>query len=78
MPVLASQARTLLSGDAERMRSPSLVQCSSRIAFLWPGRKGLILKEKSISVVQMGVVTFGEIRRSSQRCRSETVNNQEN
>ena len=35
-PVRASQARTDLSGEADRMRSPSVVQCTSRTAFLWP------------------------------------------
>lgn len=35
-PVTASQARTLLSGLADTMRSPSEVQCSSSTAFLWP------------------------------------------
>jgi hypothetical protein len=35
-PVTASQARTLLSGLADTMRSPSDVQCSSSTAFLWP------------------------------------------
>lgn len=35
-PVRASQALTVLSGDADRSRSPSGVQCSSSTAFLWP------------------------------------------
>ena len=40
-PVSASQARTVLSGDADTSFSPSVLQCSSRTAFLWPARQGL-------------------------------------
>ena len=35
-PESVSQARTVLSGEAEIIFSPSEVQCSSRIAFLCP------------------------------------------
>lgn len=35
-PVVESQARTVLSGLADTMCSPSDVQCSSNTAFLWP------------------------------------------
>ena len=39
-PVSASQARTVLSGDADTSFSPSALQCSSRTAFLWPAWQG--------------------------------------
>lgn len=35
-PLAMSHARTDLSGDAVMIRSPSDVQCSSTMAFLWP------------------------------------------
>ena len=37
-PERVSQARTVLSGDAEMILSPSVVQWSSNMAFLWPVR----------------------------------------
>ena len=41
-PVLVSQALTVMSGEAVITRSPSVVQCKSRIAFLCPAGKALL------------------------------------
>ena len=54
-PVRASQARTDLSGEADRMRSPSVVQCTSRTAFLWPA-VGRVTSESRVMSVGGGVV----------------------
>ncbi len=44
-PVAASQARTDLSGDALSTRSPSVVHCTSRTAFLCPTQHEIELDE---------------------------------
>lgn len=41
-PVCVSQARVLLSGEQEIIRSPSGVQCNSSTAFLWPADVGFL------------------------------------
>ena len=49
-PVAASHARTDLSGDALSTRSPSVVHCTSRTAFLCPAHHIEVLPRRVLSV----------------------------
>lgn len=55
-PVLVSQALTVMSGEAVITRSPSVVQCKSRIAFLCPA--GNVLLNLTFSTWIQALPTF--------------------